>query len=181
MSSRVYRTDNICRLILCNPPDVCMVITYIAEHGSTGKGCQFCSWSAEQGKCFFPCPSSRLRIWSREIGSAVPSGVSLLILHTQAECGAYSQDSSRFPLRRPLIVDTAIRHRVSSAFIRSRNAYRWRSLPRVYRHRASNPQVSSSIGCCLLGYHHGSIFVRLSFPTPHCWYSTVQYSIVQWT
>ena len=27
----------------------------------------------------FPCPRSRLRIWSRETGSAVPSGVSLLI------------------------------------------------------------------------------------------------------
>ena len=28
---------------------------------------------------FFPCPRSRLRIWSRETGSAVPSRVSLLI------------------------------------------------------------------------------------------------------
>ena len=27
----------------------------------------------------FPCPRSRLRIWSRETGSAVPSRVSLLI------------------------------------------------------------------------------------------------------
>ena len=30
-------------------------------------------------KCFFPCPRSRLKIWSRETGSAVPSRVSLLI------------------------------------------------------------------------------------------------------
>ena len=44
-----------------------------------------------------------LRIWSRETGSAVPFRVSLLILHTQAESGAYSRDSSRFPRRRPLI------------------------------------------------------------------------------
>ena len=36
----------------------------------------------------FPCPRSRLRTWSREISSAVPSCVSLLILHTQAESGA---------------------------------------------------------------------------------------------
>ena len=28
---------------------------------------------------YFPCPRSRLRIWSRETGSAVPSSVSLLI------------------------------------------------------------------------------------------------------
>ena len=36
-------------------------------------------WSAEQGKLIFPCPRSRLRIWSRETGSAVPSRVSLFI------------------------------------------------------------------------------------------------------
>ena len=38
-----------------------------------------CSWSAERGKLIFYCPRSRLRIWSRETGSAVPSRVSLLI------------------------------------------------------------------------------------------------------
>ena len=43
------------------------------------KGCQSCSWSAEQGKWTFPCPRSRLRIWSRETGPAVPSRASLLI------------------------------------------------------------------------------------------------------
>ena len=37
------------------------------------------AWSAEQGKIMFPCPRSRLRIWSRETGSAVPSRASLLI------------------------------------------------------------------------------------------------------
>ena len=41
----------------------------------------------------FPYPRTRLRIWSRETGSAVPSSVSSLILHTQAEYGAYSRDS----------------------------------------------------------------------------------------
>ena len=51
----------------------------------------------------FPCPRTRLRIWSRETGSAVPSRASLLALHTQAESGAYSWDSSRFPRRRPFI------------------------------------------------------------------------------
>ena len=34
---------------------------------------QACAWSAEQGKLIFLCPRSRLRIWSRETGSAVPT------------------------------------------------------------------------------------------------------------
>ena len=34
---------------------------------------------AEQGKWILSCPRSRLRIWSPETGSAVPSRVSLLI------------------------------------------------------------------------------------------------------
>ena len=50
-----------------------------------------------------PCPRTCLRIWSRETGSAVRSRVNLLILHTQAESGAYSWDFSRFPRRRPFI------------------------------------------------------------------------------
>ena len=55
-------------------------------------GRQPCSWPAEQENYFFPClPRSRLRIWSRETVSAVPSRVvSLLVLYTQAESSAYS-------------------------------------------------------------------------------------------
>ena len=64
---------------------------FSAEYGSTAYGCQSCPWSAKQGKFIFPCPRSRLRIWCRETGSAVPSGVSLFILHTQAESSAYSR------------------------------------------------------------------------------------------
>ena len=40
---------------------------------------------------FFPCSRSRLRIWSHETGSAVPSRVSPIILDTQAESGTYSR------------------------------------------------------------------------------------------
>ena len=76
--------------------------------------------AAEQGKPILPCARSRLRIWSRETGSAVPSRVSLLIFHTQAESGAYSEYSSRFTRRRPFTY-TAIRHRVSPEFIGSHN------------------------------------------------------------
>ena len=92
----------------------------------------------------FFCPRSRLRIWSRETGSAVPSRVSLLILRTQAESVAYLRDPSRGPRRRPFIylkppyaigsVPSLSGHSV---------AYRWRSLPRVRRYRASKPQGSS--------------------------------------
>ena len=56
---------------------------------------------------FFPCPRSFLRIYSSEIGSAVPSRVSPLVLHTLAESGAYSRDSSRFPRGCPFIPSTA--------------------------------------------------------------------------
>ena len=42
-------------------------------------GCQSYSWSADQRKKKNPCTRSRLRIWSRETGAAVPARVSLLI------------------------------------------------------------------------------------------------------
>ena len=47
-----------------------------------------------------------------------PACVSLLVLHTQAESGAYSRDSSSGDVH---FVYTTIRHRVSPAFIRSCN------------------------------------------------------------
>ena len=79
---------------------VCMALT-------TGQGCQSCSWSAaEEGKVIIRCPRSRLRIWSRETGSAVPSRVSLLIAILQAESSACLRDSSRVPRRRPFIIGT---------------------------------------------------------------------------
>ena len=68
----------------------------------------------------FPCPRSRLKIWFRETGLAVPSRVSLLILYTNAESGAYSRDSSQCPQRCSYIF-TTIHHRVSHDFIGSRN------------------------------------------------------------
>ena len=56
---------------------VCIYVwsSHIAEYGSTGQGCQSCSWSAEQGKIIFPCPRACLRIWSRDTSSALPSRV----------------------------------------------------------------------------------------------------------
>ena len=65
-------------------------------------------------------------------------------LHTQAESGAYLRESCRVSRRDPFIyfkppyaigsVPSLLGHEI---------AYRWRSLPRVRRHRASKPQGSS--------------------------------------
>ena len=65
--------------------------------------------------------------------------------HTQAEFGAYLRDSSRVSRRRPFIYikpSYAIGS-VPSVSGHAIIAYRWRSLPRVRRHRASKPQGSS--------------------------------------
>ena len=75
---------------------VCMVITYSKSKDQSGKVANFFSWSAGQGKFIFSCPCSRLRIWCRETGSAVPFRFSLFILHTQFQSGAYSRDSPDF-------------------------------------------------------------------------------------
>ena len=63
-------------------------------------------------------------------------------LHTQAESGAYSRDSSRVPRRRPFMKPPYAIGSVPSLSGHA-IAYRWRSLPRVRRHRASKPQASS--------------------------------------
>ena len=58
-------------------------------------------------------------------------------LHTQAESGAYLRDSSRVPRRRPFI---CLKPPCAIGSVPSLSghatAYRWRSLPRVGRHRS---------------------------------------------
>ena len=63
-------------------------------------------------------------------------------LRTQAESGAYLRDSSRVPRRRPFMKPPYAIGSVPSLSGHA-IAYRWRSLPRVRRHRASKPQGSS--------------------------------------
>ena len=63
-------------------------------------------------------------------------------LHTQAESGAYLRDSSRVPRRRPFMKPPYAIGSVPSLSGHA-IAYRWRSLPRVRRHRASKSQGSS--------------------------------------
>ena len=62
----------------------------------------------------------------------------------QTESGAYLRDSSRVPRRRPFI-NIKPPYAIGSVPSLSGHAiaYRWRSLPRVRRHRASKPQGSS--------------------------------------
>ena len=63
-------------------------------------------------------------------------------LYTQAESGVYLRDSSRVPRRRPFMKSPYAIGSVPSLSGHA-IAYRWRSLPRVRRHRASKPQGSS--------------------------------------
>ena len=63
-------------------------------------------------------------------------------LHTQAKSGAYLRDSSRVPRRRLFMKPPYAIGSVPSLSGHA-IAYRWRSLPRVRRHRANKPQGSS--------------------------------------
>ena len=86
--------------------------------GINRHGCQSCSSSAEQGAGSLPGSRSRLRIWSREIGSAVPSRVSPL-----TESGTHGLLSS-FPLSSIMTAKAsicAINQQAGPEFIWSRN------------------------------------------------------------
>ena len=63
-------------------------------------------------------------------------------LHTQAESGAYLRDSSRVPRRHSFMKSPYAIGSVPSSSGHA-IAYQWRSLPRIRRHRASEPQGSS--------------------------------------
>ena len=121
----------------------------------------------------FPFPRSRLIIWSRETGSAVQSLVSLFILCTQAESGAYLRDSSRVSRRRPYIFFKPP-YAVGSVPCLPGHliAYRWRSLPTVHRHGASKLQGSfervlpwqvtmDQLTCAFLSHTHYWYEVRM--------------------
>ena len=119
----------------------------------------------------FPCPRSRLRIWSRETGSAVPSRVGPLIPQTRLNIGAYSgvplppairdidydddYDNGVHPYRQPPFIGP--RKHVPMAFAA-------KSPP---RHRASSSQGSSSNGCCLdFGNSRDELLCAPLFPNP---------------
>ena len=59
---------------------ICIAITYSRGEDQPGKVANPARGQlADQGKLILPCLRSRLKIWSRETGSAVPPRVSLLI------------------------------------------------------------------------------------------------------
>ena len=65
-------------------------------------------------------------------------------LHTQAESGAYLRDSSCVPRRRPFMyLKPPYAIRPVPSLTGHALVCRWRPLPRVHRHRASEPQGSS--------------------------------------
>ena len=88
----------------------------------------------------FPCPCACLRIWSRETGSAVPSRVSLLIsiLRLNLVLTYGIPPEFRGGVLKPPYAIGSVPSLSGHAI-----AHRWRSLPRVRRHRASKPQGSS--------------------------------------
>ena len=91
----------------------------------------------------FPCPRSRLRIWFRETGSTVSSQVSLLISVLRLNLVLTYGIPPEFRGGVHLFIfkpSYAIGSVPSSSG--DANAYRWRSLPRVRRYRASKPQGS---------------------------------------
>ena len=135
------------------------------------------SWT---GKIIFPCPRACLRIWSRETGSAFQSRVSLLIsILSQAESGAYLRDSSRVPPRRPFMKPPYAIGSVPSLSGHA-IAYRWRSLPRVRRHRASKPQGSSERVLPWQVTMDQIIFASLSHTHYYYWYEVViDYSMLK--
>ena len=100
---------------------VCMVSHIYQDHGSTGYGCQSCSWSAEQEKKKKSCPRLRLRIWSPETSSAVPSRVSLLVPILRLNLMLTFGVPPDFRGGVHYLLITARRHRVSPEVIGSRN------------------------------------------------------------
>ena len=148
---------------------VYVVITYSGLDNNR-YGLQSCTWSDEQGKLIIPCPRSRLRIWSRKAGSAMPSRVSPPILNTQAESSIINHQSDAYsrvlPISVTASIDTINRYHVYPQFIRSRvwvpMAFISGNLPA----QGHSSQGSSSNGCCLFRKYHMSPFPYTSF-FPH--------------
>ena len=114
---------------------------------------------------FFPCPRSRLRIWSRETGLAVPSRVSLLFLHTQAESGAYSREFL------PISAAASIylyRHTPSGQSLVFRITQLRTDGAHCRESASTGPVVLNAVPVTGAAFasHHGPINVRLYFPTP---------------
>ena len=120
---------------------VCMVITYSRVWINRVRLpiLLVVSWTGKINIPLSPCVPEKLV--SRD-GFSHPVPRQHAHLHTQTESGAYLRDSSRVPRRRPCMKPPYAIGSVPSLSGHA-IAYRWRSLPRVRRHRASKPQGSS--------------------------------------
>ena len=98
------------------------------------------------------------------MGSAVPSRVSLLMSILRLNMVLTYGIPPGYLLKPPYAIGS-----IPSLSGHHTNAYRWRSLQRVRRHRVNKPQGSSKTGAGLAG-HYGPINMRLSFPHPLNWY-----------
>ena len=120
---------------------LCRVITYSKSKDQSGKAVNPARGQLNRENCFSSVPVRAN--WSLETGSAVPSRVSLLISILRLNLVLTYGIPPKFRGGVHLYIETAIRHRVSPEISGHAIAYRWRSLPRVRRHRASKPQDSS--------------------------------------
>ena len=131
----------VCMYVLCMY--VCMVITSYSRvwiNRVRSPILLVVSWTGKKYIPLSPCVPENLV--SRD-GFSRPVPRQPSHLHsTQAESGAYLRDSSRVPRRRPFMKPPYAIGSVPSSSGHA-IAYRWCSLPRVRRHRASKPQGSS--------------------------------------
>ena len=124
--------------------------TYSKSMDQPGKVANPARGQLSRKKTLFSCLLfSRLRIWSRDTGSAVPSRVSLLISIHRLNLVLHRRDSSRVPRRRPFIYLKPPHAMESVPSLSGRAiAYRWRSLPRVAGTGPVNLKVVPN-ECCL--------------------------------
>ena len=131
--------------------------------------------AAEQGKRILPWPRSRLKFWSRETSSAIPSRASLLIsiLRWCLLTGFLpsSAAASIYLFKSPYAIGSVPNVRGHAI------AYRCHSLPRVRWYRASKPQGNSKRGLPWQVTIDQLIYASLSHQPP-CWYEVSMLKIV---
>ena len=133
------------------------------------------SWTGKMNISLSPCVPENLV--SRD-GFSRPVPRQPAHLHAQTESGAYLRDCSRVPRRHPLMKPPYAIGSVPSLSGHA-TAYRWRSLPRVRRHRASKPQGSSERVLPWQVTMDQLIFASLSH-THYYWYEVViDYSMLK--
>lgn len=121
---------------------VCVYGCHFRQTGYQPCGCGFQSWwlwsdgQEKWNQCFPCCPSKRLRNWSHEVVSAIPSHISPLILHTRGESGAYLRDSTLY-FSFPLYLFVSIKTIMPQTLILSGHTivHRRLSPPRTRRYR----------------------------------------------